>query len=121
MLMLCQRFRSLHLSFRAKETESKIGFEFSFVHLANLEHLRATIDCYMATRSRVEAAEAAIRNTASIHPGQPALQIERYREYKTVDEENAKEMRLQDDIINKEVVRQEHARKRKCCEDLLPY
>ncbi|PAN20817.1 hypothetical protein PAHAL_3G413400 [Panicum hallii] len=115
------KVRSLHLSFRAKETESKIGFEFRFVHLTNLEHLRATIDCYMATRSRVEAAEAAIRNTASIHPGHPALQIERCREYKTVEDENAKEMRLQDDIIYKEVVRQEHARKRKCCEDLLPY
>uniref|UniRef100_K3ZDG9 AAA+ ATPase domain-containing protein n=1 Tax=Setaria italica TaxID=4555 RepID=K3ZDG9_SETIT len=113
------KVRSLHLSFRAKETESKIGFEFSFVHLANLEHLRATIDCYMASRSRVEAAEAAIRNTASIHSGHPTLQIERYREYE-MEDENAKELRLQDNI-HKEFVRQEHSGKRKCCEGLLPY
>ncbi|CAD6269921.1 unnamed protein product [Miscanthus lutarioriparius] len=82
------RLRSLRLNFRAKETESKTGFEFNFVHLANLEHITATIDCYMATRSRVEAAEATIRNTANIHPGHPTLQIERFREYSTVEDED---------------------------------
>lgn len=104
------RLRSLRLNFRAKETESKKGFEFNFVHLANLELLHATIDCYMATRSRVEAAEATIKNTANIHPRHPTLQIERFRE-----------MVLEDATSYNKEVQQEHSRKRKCCEGLMPY
>ncbi|XP_066356568.1 disease resistance protein RGA5-like [Miscanthus floridulus] len=117
------RLRSLGLNFRAKETESKTGFEFNFVHLANLEHITATIDCYMATRSRVEAAEAAIRNTANIHPGHPTLQIERFREYSTVEDEDRREMVLavEDSTTCDKEVQQKHSRKRKCCEGLLPY
>lgn len=51
----------LQLAFRGQETESKMGFEFSFEHLASLEHIKVTIRTEDATRSRVEAAEAAIR------------------------------------------------------------
>jgi hypothetical protein len=65
--------RYLSLGFGAKETESKMGFAFSFEHLASLEHIRVAIDSLGATRSRVEAAEAAIRNAISIHPGRPTL------------------------------------------------
>jgi hypothetical protein len=65
--------RHLYLKFGAKETESKMGFAFSFEHLAILEHISVRIDAHGATRSRVEAAEAAIRNAVSIHPGRPTL------------------------------------------------
>jgi hypothetical protein len=58
---------------RVKETESKMGFEFSFEHLASLEHIDITIWRNNATRSREDAAEAAIRNAVSIHPGRPTL------------------------------------------------
>jgi hypothetical protein len=117
------KLRSLRLNFRAKETESKTGFEFNFVHLANLEHITATIDCHMATRSRVEAAEATIRNTANIHPGHPTLHIERFREYSTVEDEDRREMVLEveDSPTYDKEVQQKHSRKRKCCEGLLPY
>ena len=117
------RLGSLRLHFRAKETESKTGFEFNFVHLANLEHITATIDCYMATRSRVEAAEATIRNTASIHPGHPTLQIERFREYSMVEGEDRREMVLEveDSTTYDKGVQQKQSRKRKCCEGVLPY
>ncbi|WVZ90282.1 hypothetical protein U9M48_036592 [Paspalum notatum var. saurae] len=112
--------RRLHLDFRAKETESKVGFEFSFVHVKELEHLRVTIDCYMATRTRVEAAEAAIRNTITNHPGHPILQIERTREYSKPEDEDTREMVLRDCTTYNEI-QQEHSRKRKCCEGQLPY
>ncbi|CAL4905785.1 unnamed protein product [Urochloa decumbens] len=82
--------RRLHLDleFVATEIESKTGFEFSFEHLASLEHISAIIlrcdatrsrveaaeaAVRNATRSRMEAAEAAIRNAVSIHPGRPTL------------------------------------------------
>lgn len=113
--------RSLRLNFRAKETESKTSFEFNFVHLANLEHITATIDCHMATRSRVEGAEAAIRNTANTHPGHPTLQIERFREYSTVEDEDRREMVPEDGTTYNNEVQQKHSRKRKCCEGPLPY
>lgn len=71
--------RRLSLSFSAEETDCKMGFEFSFKHLASLEHLKVTIDCGDATRSRVEAAEASVRNAASAHPGCPRIEmINRY-------------------------------------------
>ncbi|EEE62872.1 hypothetical protein OsJ_17675 [Oryza sativa Japonica Group] len=60
-----------------EETGSKIGFEFGFEHLASLQQLSVTVDCRGATRQRVEAAEAAMRDAASIHPGRPALEISR--------------------------------------------
>jgi hypothetical protein len=68
--------RYLYLDFGAKETESKMGFAFSFEHLASLEHISVKIDSENATRSRVEAAEAAIRNAVSIHPGRPTLVLD---------------------------------------------
>ncbi|RLN00295.1 hypothetical protein C2845_PM06G31910 [Panicum miliaceum] len=67
--------RRLHLEFGAQETESKMGFEFSFEHLASLEHIVIAIDRHGATRSRVEAAEAAVKNSVSIHPGRPTLHV----------------------------------------------
>ena len=67
--------RSLHLIFRAQEAESKMGFEFSFEHLASLEHISIEINRDGATRSRVEAAEAAVRNAVSMHPGRPTLDL----------------------------------------------
>ena len=69
--------RRLRFYIRAEETGSKIGFEFGFVHLASLQQLSVTVDCRGATRQRVEAAEAAMRDAASIHPGRPALEISR--------------------------------------------
>ncbi|EAY97111.1 hypothetical protein OsI_19035 [Oryza sativa Indica Group] len=72
--------RWLCLKFRAHESDCKMGFEFSFKHLASLEHLKVTIDCGDATRSRVEAAEASVRNAASAHPGCPRIEINRYLE-----------------------------------------
>jgi len=67
--------RRLHLYFAAQEKESKMGFEFCFEHLASLEHINVNISHYGATRSRVEAAEAAVRNAVSIHPGRPTLHL----------------------------------------------
>ncbi|CAL5092876.1 unnamed protein product [Urochloa decumbens] len=67
--------RRLRLKFKAHEAESKMGFEISFEHLASLEHIMVRIDPRGATRRRVEAAEAAVRNAASIHPGRPALEL----------------------------------------------
>uniref|UniRef100_A0A0E0BR83 Rx N-terminal domain-containing protein n=1 Tax=Oryza glumipatula TaxID=40148 RepID=A0A0E0BR83_9ORYZ len=69
------KLRRLQIRFRAEEMESNAGFEFSFHHLSSLEDLHATISCYRATRSSVEAAEAAIRNAASIHPGHLKVSI----------------------------------------------
>ncbi|KAL6594386.1 hypothetical protein ACP70R_048579 [Stipagrostis hirtigluma subsp. patula] len=88
--MVCERdampkLRRLYLVFNAKEEEwSGMGFEFSFEHLASLERLRVGINCSRATRSRVEAAEAAIRNTVSIHRGHPKLEIKRIDENRIV-------------------------------------
>jgi hypothetical protein len=70
--------RYLSLGVGAKETESKMGFAFSFEHLASLEHISISIDSHNATRSRVEAAENAIRNAVSIHPGRPTLDLSVY-------------------------------------------
>jgi hypothetical protein len=70
--------RYLSLGVGAKETESKMGFAFSFEHLASLEHISVSIDSHNATRSRVEAAENAIRNAVSIHPGRPTLDLSVY-------------------------------------------
>jgi hypothetical protein len=67
--------RRLELRFRAQETESKMGFEFSFEHLASLEHIKVVIWGEDATRNRVEAAEAAIRGAVSMHPGRPTLDL----------------------------------------------
>uniref|UniRef100_K3Z400 NB-ARC domain-containing protein n=1 Tax=Setaria italica TaxID=4555 RepID=K3Z400_SETIT len=63
------------LTIRTMETESKMGFEFSFEQLASLEHNGVRILPNNVTRSGVEAAEAAIRNAVSIHPGQPTLDL----------------------------------------------
>jgi hypothetical protein len=70
---LMPELRRLHLEFRAHETECKMGFEVSFQNLARLEHITIRIFRNRATRSRVKSAEAAIRNTVSIHPGRPTL------------------------------------------------
>lgn len=67
--------RRLHLEFRVQEAESKMGFEFTFEHLASLERIQVTIWDEGSTRSRVEAAEAAVRNAVSIHPGHPTLEL----------------------------------------------
>uniref|UniRef100_A0A0A9BBB9 Uncharacterized protein n=1 Tax=Arundo donax TaxID=35708 RepID=A0A0A9BBB9_ARUDO len=86
----------LHLHFSEKEAESEIGFEFSFEHLASLEQLNVRIVCVGATRSRVEAAEAAIRNTVGIHPGRPTLEISRYLEEHMVEDDAVSEVRPED-------------------------
>ncbi|CAN6338687.1 unnamed protein product [Urochloa humidicola] len=65
----------LRLKFKAHQAESKMGFEFIFEHLASLEHILVRIDPRGATRSRVEAAEAAVRNAVSIHSGRPTLEL----------------------------------------------
>ena len=70
--------RRLELNFRAQETESKMGFEFSFEHLESLEHIKVVIWIRDATRSRVEAAEAAVRGAVSMHPGRPTLDVKFY-------------------------------------------
>ena len=67
--------RRLYFEFRVQETESKMGFEFSFEHLESLEEITVIIKPEDATRSRVEAAEAALRNAVSIHPGHPTLEL----------------------------------------------
>ncbi|KAF8776680.1 hypothetical protein HU200_003408 [Digitaria exilis] len=67
--------RRLHLQFRAQEAESKMGFEFSFEHLASLEHITVTVHSGGAAMSRVEAAKAAVREAARIHPGNPTLDL----------------------------------------------
>ena len=78
--------RRLHLAFSAQKAESKMGFEFSFEHLANLEHITVEINRDGATRSRVEAAEAAVRNAVSIHPGHTTLDLHYYGE--TLEDED---------------------------------
>ena len=67
--------RRLHLQFGAQKAESKMGFEFCFEHLASLEHITVQIYRDGATRSTVEAAEAAVRNAVSMHPGRPTLDL----------------------------------------------
>jgi len=53
-----------------------MGFEFSVEHLSRLEHIKVTINCEFATtRSRVEAAEAAVRGAVIMHPGRPTLEL----------------------------------------------
>jgi hypothetical protein len=52
--------RRLHLTFRVQETKSKMGFVFSFEHLASLEHIDVTIRTEDASRRRAVAAEAAV-------------------------------------------------------------
>ena len=69
------KLQRLFLKFRAQETGSNMGFEFSFEHLASLEHIQVIIWREDATRSRVEAAEAAIRGAVSSHPGRPTLNL----------------------------------------------
>uniref|UniRef100_A0A0E0FB55 NB-ARC domain-containing protein n=1 Tax=Oryza meridionalis TaxID=40149 RepID=A0A0E0FB55_9ORYZ len=71
----------LQIELGAEETVSKMGFEFSFKNLSNLEHLTARISCLGATRSRVEAAEAAIRSAIAGHSGRPTLEIQRKFEH----------------------------------------
>ncbi|CAL4905777.1 unnamed protein product [Urochloa decumbens] len=66
----------LCLTFGAQETESTMGFEFCFEHLASLESLLVLLLCEGATRSRAEAAAAAVRNAVSIHPGRPTFNLE---------------------------------------------
>ncbi|KAL6639085.1 hypothetical protein ACP70R_022815 [Stipagrostis hirtigluma subsp. patula] len=111
---VCEReampnLRSLHLRFGAEDTEPKMGFEFSFEHLASLEHLSVTIECYKATRSRVEAAEAAIKNATNIHPGRPTLQIRRDSEETIVEDEDARGMLQRDGMTDSEEIQQEHS------------
>nr|ABA97408.1 NB-ARC domain containing protein [Oryza sativa Japonica Group] len=79
--------RWLSLEFRARLTDCKMGFEFDFKHLASLEHLEVSINCHFATWSGVEAAEAAVRNAASAHPGCPTVEINRVWESYMVDNE----------------------------------
>ncbi len=98
--------RRLSLSFRAHESDCKMGFEFSLKHLASLEHLKVTIFCHVATRSRVEAAEASVRNAASAHPGCPIFEINRCGEQNMVDDKVDKEEILKD-IDAHEVVRRD--------------
>ncbi|KAF2907369.1 hypothetical protein DAI22_12g092500 [Oryza sativa Japonica Group] len=83
-----------------------MGFEFSLKHLASLEHLKVTIFCHVATRSRVEAAEASVRNAASAHPGCPIFEINRCGEQNMVDDKVDKEEILKD-IDAHEVVRRD--------------
>lgn len=71
----------LQIELGAEESVSKMGFEFSFKNLSNLEHLTARISCLGATRSRVEAAEAAIRSAIAGHSGRPTLEIQRKFEH----------------------------------------
>jgi hypothetical protein len=67
--------RRLHLTFRVQETKSKMGFVFSFEHLASLEHIDVTIRTEDASRRRAVAAEAAVRGAVSIHPAHPTLTL----------------------------------------------
>ncbi|KAL6905839.1 hypothetical protein ACP4OV_003440 [Aristida adscensionis] len=96
--MVCERgampkLKILDLHFKAKEAESsEMGFEFSFEYLGSLEQLNVEIDCDGATKSRVEAAVAALRNTISIHPRCPSLEIKRFRRYRMVDDKVEIEM-----------------------------
>jgi hypothetical protein len=114
LMMVCEReampmLKSFSLKFNAEESESDMGFEFSFEHLASLEQLSVDIYCYGATRSRVEAAEAAIKNTANIHPGRPTLQIKRWSEDLMVEDKDEKETWLKDYTAECNEVQQVHA------------
>jgi hypothetical protein len=101
--------RNLYLGFGAKETESKMGFAFSFEHLASLEHIRVNIDSRGATRSRVEAAEAAIRNAVSIHPGQPTLDLSVYGTMIEDNDDEGKEDISGYGIVGMDEVLEEHS------------
>ncbi|CAN6348156.1 unnamed protein product [Urochloa humidicola] len=65
----------LDLDFRATQRVSRVRFGFSFEHLARLEHIFVGIWCNSISRSTAEAAEAAIGNAVSIHPGRPTLTL----------------------------------------------
>lgn len=71
-----QSLRRLSILFRAKEAESNLGFEFIFNHLAGLEFLEVVVQCEGATKSDVEAAEAALQNVVSISHGRPTVIFE---------------------------------------------
>ncbi|EEC78789.1 hypothetical protein OsI_19036 [Oryza sativa Indica Group] len=97
--------RRLSLSFSAEETDCKMGFEFSFKHLASLEHLNVRINCNDATRSRVETAEASVRNAASAHPGCPRIEI--IRKYENCMRDDKVDKEILKDIDGHEVVLRE--------------
>lgn len=96
--MVCEKeampkLQMLHLRFKAMETKSNTGFELRLEHLSSLRHLSVTVDCDDATRRRVEAAEATIRNTVRIHPRCPTLEIKRKWESDMVKDEDEMERR----------------------------
>jgi hypothetical protein len=99
----------LYLDFGAKETESKMGFAFSFEHLASLEHISVQIDSNNATRSRVEAAETAIRNAVSIHPGRPTLDLSVYGTMIEDNDDEGKEDISGYGIVGMDEVLEEHS------------
>nr|CAB3465695.1 unnamed protein product [Digitaria exilis] len=103
------KLKNFTLEFNAKETEFCLGFEFCFEHLASLDQLSVNINCNGATRSSVEAAEAAIMNTASIHPGRPALQIHMWTNREMAEDKDESETQMEDNTRNNEKVQLVHA------------
>ena len=99
--------RRLHLAVNARKAESKMGFEFIFEHLASLEHITVQIYRDGATRSRVEAAEAAVRNAVSIHPGHPTLDLYYYG--KTLEDEDERDDRSSEHGMDEEELLEEHS------------
>lgn len=107
--MVCEKeampkLQMLHLRFKAMETKSNTGFELRLEHLSSLRHLSVTVDCDDATRRRVEAAEATIRNTVRIHPRCPTLEIKRKWESDMVKDEDEDEMERRECTIEEEEV-----------------
>ncbi|CAL4905758.1 unnamed protein product [Urochloa decumbens] len=105
----------LNLIFEAKETVSKMGFEFSFEHLASLEHISVAIWSFYDTSrvesaeaairnaTRMETAEAAIRNAVSIHPGRPTLVLKAERSHlKSKDEGEDRSGHGMDEVLEEQ-------------------
>jgi hypothetical protein len=99
--------RRLRLAFRVHKALSKMGFEFSFEHLASLEHVIIVSWCGGATRSRVEVAEATIRNAVNIHPGRPTLDLQFFGN--TLEDEEERENRSPEHGMNEVELLEEHS------------
>lgn len=69
-----------------------VGFDFGIRHLSSLKCLQVHIDCQGATSREVEAAEASIKNAATLLPKLPMPEIKRLMEYQMVKEDERSEV-----------------------------
>ncbi|RLN29444.1 hypothetical protein C2845_PM05G18130 [Panicum miliaceum] len=83
------RIEKLFFGFPVHDTISThgTGFDFGISHLSSLKCLQVHIECQGATVREVEAAEAAIKNAATLLPKLPMPKIQRLMEFQMVKED----------------------------------